>query len=174
VKVPTEFNISAFKLSAGNLILAALLMVSCEKPKIVEDNELIKALYANSKDTLRIGGNKYILETYIYRNLMPGGPIPEKRPVIAGLYLVNADTLPVPGYMDITRLYVINGREVWISEPVDGVQPHVPDFKLNKLSRDGPEWETGVFVDVIATIVDNSAGKGYLLIARDQLLERVE
>jgi len=162
------------RLSAGILGFAVLLMVSCEKPQIVEDNELIKALYANSKDTLTIGGNKYILETYIYRDLMPGGLLPRKRPVIAGLYLVNADTLPIPGYMDITGLYVINGGEVWISEPVDGVQPHVPDFKLNKLSRDGPEWETGVFVDVIATIVDNSAGMGYLLIARDQLLERVE
>ncbi len=156
------------------LFSAIPFLTSCDKPDVSEDPDLLNYLYANSDDTIFVGMNRYILETYIYRNLMPGGPIPEKHPLVALVYLVDRDSLAIPSSMNLTKLYVIKDQSVWISRPVDSNQPYVPDFKLDKVSNDGPEWETDVYVDVVAEVADNSADKKYLVIAKHQYIEKVE
>ena len=69
------------------IVLSGLAFVSCEKPNVFEDEDLINSLYQKAIDTLTYESSEYILETYLSRNLMPGGPISEKRPLISILYL---------------------------------------------------------------------------------------
>jgi hypothetical protein len=163
---------------AGNLTILFLLTVpcltSCDKPDVTEDPDLLNSLYANSDDTLKIGKRELILETDLSRNLMPGGPIPTKRPLVALIFLVDIDSLPITPGINITRLYVIKDQLIWISKPVDSNQPRVPDFKLDKVSNDGPEWETGIYVDVVVEVVNNPPDEKYLLIARHQYIMKLE
>ena len=154
--------------------IAGTFLTSCEKPNIREDSELLTHLYDNSDDTLTIQNSKYILETYLYRDFFPGGPIPKKSPLIADIYLINTDSLPIFEHLDVLKLYIIHDQLIYISSPVEGVQPNVPDFKLNKISRDGPEWGPNIYVDIIIEIINNLTNNRYLLIAKDQYIEKVE
>jgi hypothetical protein len=152
-------------------LLTILVGISCEKPDISDDSNLLQELYSNSNDTLLLDAHKYFLETDLSRNLMPGGPIPIKRKLVALIFLVNADSLQIPTNISITKLYVIKGSLIWISSPHDSNQTYVPEFKLDKVSTDGPEWETDIFVDVVAEVFNNSAKDKYFIIARQQKIE---
>ncbi len=151
--------------------MTMLIAFSCERPNVTDDSTLIKEVYSNSLDTLLIDSHRYFLETDLSRNLMPGGPILTKRKLVAHLYLVNADSLQIPPEISITKLYVINGSLIWTSIPDDSNQPNVPDYKLDKVSSDGPEWETDIFVDVVAEVSNSSKNSKYLIIKRNQKIE---
>ena len=160
---------SSYWLSILSVFMVSIL-ISCEKPDITEDPDLLNALYSNSFDTVIIDDSNYFLETEITRNLMPGGPIPTKRKLVALIYLVKADSLPILSSIDITRLYIIKGNLIWTSKPSDSNLTQVPDYKLDKLSNEGPEWETDIYVDAVAEIIDNLNNKKSLVIARDQYI----
>ena len=166
-----------FKIKFTLLSLIILLLLSCEKDKmlgdVVLDNELREYLYSKSNDTILIEPQKLVLETELYRNFFPGG-MPEKRRLVAYLNVRNIDSLPVTNILDVTNLYVINNEQIWISTPKSGENAYIPDFILNRISIDGPEWETNTHVDVIVEIMDFSNSSKYYLIARDQLIVKVE
>ncbi len=152
-------------------LLFIISLISCEKPDVFEDTDLLNSLYTNSRDTINIENSEYILETYLSRNLMPGGPIPAKRPLVALIFLVNTDSLQISSDIDIRKLYVIKDRLIWSSDPADSNDPYVPDFKLGKVSNDGPEWNTDIYVDVVAEVIDRSIDDKYLVIAKHQYIE---
>jgi hypothetical protein len=160
------------------LFIFSLTIYSCEKDKIYgdisDDSKLYSSLYSDSVDTLTIGTNKYFVETDLYRDFFPGGPIPRKSPLIASIYLVNCDSLSIPDNIKIKKLYVINNQTIWISDPLDNGQTNHPDYKLFGLSKNGPIWDTDISVDVILEIADNLLQKDYFVIAKDQSIKRVE
>lgn len=167
--------INILKLTA--FVLFMIELSSCEKDKIsgdvIFDPKLTTDLYSKSVDTLSFQSNKYILEAE-YRDFFPGGPIQRKHPLVASIYLVNIDSLPVSDDLEIKRLYVINDQQIWIASLNEGVQPNVPDFKLEKLNNSGPEWNTGILVDVIIEIVSKSTRDKFYLIAKDQNILRTD
>ena len=152
------------------LSLIVSLLVSCEKPDISDDKDLINELYARSADTITNGTGAYFLETFLNRNFMPGAF--KNRSLVAVAYLVNADSLPIVNSFAITQLYVIKDRLVWISTPTVSHDPYLPEFKLEYLSNDGPEWETNIYVDVIVEVYDKITKDLYLVIAKHQYIER--
>jgi Uma2 family endonuclease len=105
---------------------------------------------------------------------MPGGPISKRRPLLASIYLFNIDSIPVSEDIEISRLFVINDQLIWVSTPGKGVQPNVPAFKQEKLNKNGPEWETNIFVDVVVEIISKSSSAKYYLITRNQRIEKLD
>ena len=152
------------------LLTFLVLLVSCEKPDVSENSNLVNSLHVNSNDTIEIGTSKYILETDLSRDFMPG--YQHKRPLVALIFLVNIDSLPIPSNIDISRLYVIKDQLIWTSNPVDSNQPQVPDFKLDKVRNDGPEWDDNIYVDVVAEVINKSTSDKVLIIARQQKIQR--
>jgi hypothetical protein len=152
------------------ICLICSLLISCEKPDISDDPDLINDLYARSADTITVGAGAYFLETFLNRNFMPGAF--KDRSLLAIAYLVNADSLPIVNNFAITKLYVIKNGLVWISSPDVRHEPFLPDFKLEYLSNDGPEWETGIYVDVVAEVFYKVTKDRFLVIARHQYIER--
>jgi Uma2 family endonuclease len=106
--------------------------------------------------------------------MMPGGPIPTKRRLSALVFLVRADSLAISTKITAGKLYVINYPQIWISKPGDSNISQVPDYKLAKISIDGPEWDTDIYVDVVIEVVNNSTNDSYLLIARHQYIQKLE
>jgi hypothetical protein len=159
------------------IALFFLQLESCERDKIsgeiVSDSKLMYSLYNLSTDTLIFDSNKYILETDLYRNLMPGGPIPERRPLVAVVYLVNTDSIPVSGDLEIEKLYIINEQQIWISVPGKEAQSAVPDFKLEWVRNEGPLWGPDINVDVVIELENKLTMQRFFLIAKDQLIEKV-
>lgn len=168
--------INIIKLAA--FVLFIIQLSSCEKDKIsgdvISDPKLTSDLYSKSVDTLYFQSNKYILEVELYRDFFPGGPIPRKHPLVASIYLVNLDSLPVSANLEIKRLYVINDQEIWIACLNEGVQSNVSVFKLEKLNNSGPEWNTDILVDVILEIESKSTKDKFYLISKDQSIMRTE
>jgi hypothetical protein len=162
----------------NSIVLIALFSVSCEKDKIsgdvLSDPQLVSELYSKSIDTLSFESSDYILELELYRDFFPGGPVSKRRPLEALIYLVNIDNLPVTGNLSIIKLYVINSDQIWIANLREGIDPYIPDFKLDKLNTDGPEWETGIYVNVIIEVKNKLTMKSYYIIARHQYIQRIE
>jgi len=153
------------------LLLISLFLLSCEKPEVNDDPLLAEQLLTNSNDTILIDEHKYFLEAELSRNLMPGGPIPTKRKLVAFISLVNADSLPIPADISITKLYLINGTVIWTSVPHDSNSSYFPDYKLSKVSNDGPEWATDILVDVVAEVFDSQTKQKHQIKKLDQKIE---
>ena len=153
------------------LLIGSIFLFSCEKPDITDDPFFAEQLLTNSVDTILIDSHRYFLETELSRNLMPGGPIPTKRKLVAHISLVNADSLPISDNLSITKLYVINISSIWTSVPHDYSSLNIPDYKLIKISTDGPEWETDIYVDVVTEITDNQTKQKILIKKLDQKIE---
>ena len=157
------------------ILILSFHLTACKKPVTIFENEaLLNKLYSTSVDTLALQDDKYILDTYLNRDFFPGIGIGKKTSLIADIYLVNIDSTAIPSYIDIKKLYIIQDQLIWASTPIAGVQPGVPDFKLNKLSRDGPEWSTGIYVDAIIVIVNSLTKEEYYVIARKQYINRTD
>ena len=122
------------------LLIVSLVLSSCEKPDINDDPLFAGQLLTNSVDTILIDSHSHFLETELSRNLMPGGPIPTRRKLVALISLVNADSLPVSEDIEITNLYVINGTSIWTSVPHEYISSNIPEYKLMKVSKDGAKW----------------------------------
>ena len=157
-----------------NLILVlclAILTGSCEKDRfsgdVVTDSGMKADIYSRSIDSLHFESSRYILEVILTRDFFPGGPIQKERPLIASIYLVNIDSLPVSPNLDIQTLYVINNDLIWYATLDQGVQPNVPDYKLNRLNNNGPEWDTDILVDVVIELRSRQTNERFLLMAND-------
>jgi hypothetical protein len=151
------------------------LLTSCEKwnePNISGDKNLIKNLYENSSDTIAFESNMYFLETYLYRNFMPGAF--KNRDLVAFVSLIRADSLLVSENIVITQLYVINDKTVWISTPHNSDDPYIPKYKLQGVSKDGPKWDTDISVDVVAEVSNITNHDKFLLLARHQTIHRAD
>ena len=151
--------------------ILSVIIVSCEKPDVKEDQNLVEKLYSSSQDTITIDSHNYFLETYLSRDFMPGGPIPKNSRLAALIYLVNSDSLKISNNITISKLFVINGSLIWTSIPHDPNDLYVPEYKLVRVSIDGPEWETDIFVNVVAEIHNSLTDKVDYIIARNQKIE---
>jgi len=161
---------------SSNILRAVLLigfpvLFSCEKPDLIDDPVFAEQLLTNSFDTILIDSHWYFLETELSRNLMPGGPIPTKRKLVALISIVNVDSLPLSVNISITKLYIINGTSIWTSVPREYTSLNIPDYKLSKVSTDGPEWETDIYVDVVAEVFNNQTKQKILIKKLDQKIE---
>lgn len=153
------------------LLCLAILSGSCEKDRyivdVVTDSEMKADIYTRSIDTLHFESSRYILEAELTRDFFPGGPVPKERPLVASIYLVNIDSLPVSPNLEVQKLYVINNDLIWYAALNQGVQPNVPDYKLNKLNNNGPEWDMDIPVDVVIEIRSRQINERFLLMAKD-------
>lgn len=155
------------------LAISGFALVSCEKPTVFEDEDLINSLYQKAEDTLTFKSSEYILETYLYRNFFPGGPIPKKRPLISILYLTNIDSLDIVEELKLDKVYIISENLIFKSTPEYRDDNSLPNYKQSYICREGPEWETEIKVDVVIKIINQSTNENSYLIARDQTIEKV-
>lgn len=157
----------------NNAALSACLffLFSCEKPDITDDPVLAEQLLANSIDTIQIDSHRYFPESELSRNLMPGGPITSKRKLVANITLVNADSLPISSNISITKLYVINDTSIWTSVPHESGLSNIPDYKLSKVSKDGPGWRIDIYVNIVAEIFNMQTKQKYLIKKLNQKIE---
>lgn len=161
------------------IALIILTHFSCQKDKlegdIIYDSRLIENLYTNSSDTLIIENQKLILETELYRAFSPGGPINEKdHRLFASMNLVNIDSTLITQNYKVTKLYVININQAWTSTPESRTENYAPEYKAHFICKNGPEWETGIRVDVVISITDLTNNTEKFLISRNQIIEKIE
>ncbi len=162
------------------IILISLFLTTifaCKKDKLygdlVVDSQLLEKLYSNAEDTINVDNQNLILKAELYRDFFPGGIQKRDTRLIASIYIVNIDSSLISKKFEVKTLYVINKEQIWISNPISRESDPMPIYKMYRLSINGPEWETDIYVDVVVVIQDLSTGRINYLIARKQLIMRM-
>ena len=127
-------------------------------------------------DVALLGGQEYKLETYLWRDFMPtpgAAPVSGGPPLTALVQVVEQHNRPVPSDLKIESLWILNGQEVWASTPADESSPPLPENEIERISRGGPTWETGIVVDAVVGLRQGD-GTLVLLRAADQLIQRTD
>ena len=143
---------SSLPLGAMVLLLAC---VDATKPTL-ED-------LAGAPETQFVDGHRYALRIDLWRDFQPGDP---PSGLIARVELVERDSLAIPVDVDMDYLWVWTGADIW-ETPLEDEQHLASPWVLVRLGRDGPEWETGQQVQVVARIVA-AAGETHFLRLADQ------
>lgn len=160
------------KKMVGSALVVALGLVSvaCQNP-VSPSLPLDKLLSAPL--SIEIAGRQFTLETFVYRDFMPGGNGGGSA-LIAGVNLTAVDGQPFPNEVDGTHIWVINGNSVWEADFTDESRPrdqaHL--YQLTKVARGGPYWDVGTEVEVIVRVTV-LGGSSRLLRATKQVIGSV-
>ena len=124
----------------------------------------------SAPERLLIGDKTIVLETGLWRNLMPsvGVPIFGRPPVQARLTLSELDLNEIPPDLDPRFVWFVHEDDVCASElPIQRIED-TPPFEVAKLTLFCGELDFSVsMVDVVVGVVD-AQGELYLVRAPDQ------
>ncbi len=122
--------------------------------EVTVDAQLAYELLDNALDTITVAERDYILEAFIWRDFMPGDN--NDHSLTSVNHLVALDSLEMPSYLDLTKQYVILNDSIWIADYTDQ-RDELYEYKLSRVSREGPEWGINKSVSVVAEITNTSA-----------------
>ncbi len=158
------------------VFIVLIILTSCEKEDINYirvDKELISELNSKSYDTLMIGSNSFILDAYLWRDFQPVSP-PDGKPMISINWLINTDSTAIPDNIDMIKQYVIYEDSIWISEYENEYRTNLPEYKIEKVSREGPKWGPKIYVDVISKVRDFKTNNNYYIIKKNVYVIRTD
>ena len=137
------------KMSAVSLpvVVMSSILFSCCIAGCNSGGSTEKIGYSNIQELLSApeevenGENRYVLETYLWRDFMPISP-PDGKPLIAKITVVATESQTPPPTLDADRLWVIDGENAWETAFSDETVPAEPGpgRRLTKVARNGPKW----------------------------------
>jgi len=146
------------------ILIAISFLAGCEKdevPNVKVDKDLILELDSKVVSVVTIDSHDYFLDSYLWRDFMPISP-PNGKPLISINWLIRADSSSIPDNIELKLQYVIYGDSVWIAD-YENETHQTPEYKQEKVSRNGPKWGPNVYVDVIAKITETKTNRDYYL-----------
>ena len=160
-------NITKILTIVGTIIIVAISFLNCDR---VNDKEQIEQLKGKTVETLIIGSNSFVLDAYLWRDGMPGN---KQNGMISINWLINTDSTMIPNNISMVKQYVIYKDKIWEAtyeneEPT----PSLPEYKMERVSRNGPKWDTWIYVDVISQIYDSQSNKDYYVEQKNVLVDR--
>lgn len=160
------------------LVVVVSSSTSCQKEnlegEVVNDSELASQLLTKSCDSVVLDNQILVLETELYRDFFPGMPSGNRSNLQALIWVVNVDSSNITNRFAVSRMYIINESELWISEPEDRNDDCIFDFKYHAVSVNGPQWDTGIKVDVVVELIDLNDDQHKNLVAKNQVITRIE
>ena len=157
------------------LALITIILSACEKDEqsdVKADKNLILELNNKALSIITVDSHEYFLESYLWRDFMPISP-PNGKPLASVNWLISRDSISIPDNIEMIKQYVINNDSVWIANYEDGLNTG-PDYKIKKISRNGPKWGPGINVDIISKIMDKNTNQDFYLIQKDVLIGRTD
>ena len=159
------------------ILFSALLLVGCELKNGIDNNlsdkELISELRAMVTDTLLLDSRTYVLDAYLWRDFQPISPNNGKA-LISINWLICTDSVKIPAHLDLVKQFVIYGDVVWVSDYSNETSGNELEFKIKKVSREGPKWGPHVSVDVISQIHDSNTDKDYYVGLKNVYIDRTD
>jgi hypothetical protein len=148
------------------VVVFVMLMCACDSWRRHGPSDFVDFLLS-APQRVEIDGRGLELESYIYCDLMPVTP-PDSVNLIAGITILEVDSLQIPPQLDADQLWLIKGKEiVWETELSAGRPPAHPS-RLERFAREGPCCGPGTVVDVVVRLVDTRERRTYLLRASGQ------
>jgi hypothetical protein len=157
------------------ILVVFIYLTGCEKDEVSNikvDKDLILELNSKAVKVVTIDADTYFLDAYLWRDFMPISP-PNGKPLISINWLIRTDSSVIPDNVELKQQYVIYGDSIWIAN-YDNETQKTPDYKKEKVSRNGPKWGPEVYVDVIAKITDTKTNLDYYLKLDKAYISRTE
>ena len=148
------------------LLALTILFTGCPDSNPTAPLKTLEELLS-APEEVNINGQDYTLSTYLWRDFMPPS---NGSDLMAVVTISEKNSMEIPPGLDATYSWVINGDEVWSTSFSDESRPPTPTYQLERIARGGPEWDTGINVDVVVKIIDGS-GEEYLLKVSNQLIQ---
>ena len=147
-------------------IIPMTLLTGCEKTEI-------KAL-KDSPTVVKLEEFSLVLEAYVSRDFFPGGPpgLQNSRMRSTSKF-TDQNQNDISARFDLIKQYVIDKDDVWESN-FESESNSTENYIIQKSVSNGPEWDTGIKVDVVCKFVDISTGIEYKIMVEDQIIERTE
>ena|SRR5690554_893354 len=160
------------------IFMTLILLISCEKEDINESNiridkELITELNSKSYDTLIIEANIFVLDAYLWRDFMPISPS-DGKPMISINWLRDIDSTEISDNINLIEQYVIYNDSIWIAEYENETSTTQPDYKIEKISREGPKWGPKIYVDVISKVRNSKTNNDYYIRIKNIYVDRTD
>ncbi|MFC1576203.1 hypothetical protein ACFL3J_00880 [Candidatus Omnitrophota bacterium] len=156
------------------LVLMCITLFLGIKLNVINKSEPTVEALLKVPEEIEIGGKKYYLEAYLWRDFMPISP-PDGKPLMGVVKLLMDDLSGLPDGIDVTRVWIIDKDKVWQPDLSD--KENVKKMRANSYLqinfRNGPKWGPNIYVDVVLNVVDSSKGS-YLLRGAYQYIERTD
>lgn len=182
-----NLEIDGIKVNVDNILYNGTTYVPIRAVAEIFDKEVLwdsetYTVSINSKDTtsltlkklisapeaVTINGEECYLKTSMWRDFMPITE-PDGRPLIAVVKVFNRNNVNISDKLNIDKIWIINGQEVWESVLTDESN----GLKKQKAARNGPKWGPNIKVDVVVRIVGEDK-KEYFLKASNQNIDKVD
>lgn len=128
--------------------------------KIIQDEQL-KSEILNAPTEITMDGVTYTAEVFAWRDFMPVVNPPVR--LIALNKLVRVDQEPIPDHIDLVQQYLVHGDAIWVPDYSPEDRPNTIPYQKEKISRNGPEWETGTEVTVGIKVINAETGQSLIL-----------
>jgi len=156
-----SYTINGILQNEVNVIFINGVQVYCYNDEI--DEEQISRIKEKAVDTLVIGSNSFKLDAYLWRDFMPISPA-DGKPMISINWLVSTDLAKIPENISMVKQYVFYEDKIWVADyENEAPAPSLPEYKLERISRNGPKWGPNIYVDVISKIYDSKTNKYYYI-----------
>lgn len=125
-------------------------------------------------ETLSIGSNSFALEAYLWRDFQPMSP-EDGKPMISINWIICTKSNKIPDNISMVKQFVIYENEIWEANYEDEAPaPSLPAFKIEGISRNGPKWGPGIYVDIISQIHDSKTNKDYYIELKHVYVNRTD
>ena len=111
--------------------------------------------------TVALGGRELALDPFLWRDFMPPGP-PEGSDLMASITVATTDGSAVPAGLEVVKVYVVNGDQVWVSSSSSEGAPGQAPSQVVEVARGGPQWGPAIDVDVYVKLRDSAGTTAYL------------
>jgi len=157
--------------------IGGVVFTSCENDVFVYNTDMDKAEISQIKkkavETLVIGSNSFVLDAFLWRDFMPISP-PNGTPMISINWLICTKSNKIPDNIDLVKQFVFFNDSVWVSDYEKETRPDQPEYKIEKISRNGPKWGPNINVDVISQIHDSKTNKDYYIMRKKVFVIRTD
>ena len=155
------------------IIVMTLSFLSCDKENEISKEQILQ-LRENAVEILTIGSNSFVLDAYLWRDFQPVSPANGK-PMISINWLVSTDFAKIPENISMVKQYVFYEDEIWVADyENEAPAPSLPEYKLERISRNGPKWGPQIYVDVISQIRDSKTNKDYYIERKNVFVARTD
>lgn len=152
--------------TVGVLAFVWMLLVQACEDVDYSNPELAIAL-RSSAESIDVGDQNLILETYLWRDFMPIAA-KDGSALLCVNYLKEEGEKPLLPTLELKRQYVLKGSDVWVANYSEIRKEN--DFFIEGVVRGGPKWGPDILVDVVCEF--EYQGNMYRIIARDQLIHK--
>lgn len=158
-----------------SILTGLIFSLSCEQDStntVLDEQGLYDDLIIKSSNRVVIDGIELELQATLWRDFMPGQN-PGGNGLMSINRLISTDSTAIPGHIVLSAQYVMSESSVWEAVYSEEIFD-TPDFVIERIARNGPDWETGIPVTIVAEVKSLKDDTTYYVRLEEQKIYRTD